>query len=262
MEFSQDIQELLKERYPDKDIYNMSLDELEKFKEEIEDLRHEFSLIEFAFKTLGNACYGASGNQYFYFFNVDLAADITGECRKLTKTMWHNMDNFFHEDLWNRKDLQEKFNFKLDESKHDWYREQPVSVYSDTDSCDKMTLIKLKNDNVSFEQTIEDTFNKELKENGLYDITKNGQEIVKCNNLKVLNYCDDLGLRYVPVNYIMRHKVRKPKFKIKSKSGKEIIVTGDHSCIVFRNGVKMEIKAKDINPKTDKILTIKNKNER
>ena len=54
----------------------------------------------------------------------------------------------------------------------------------------------------------------------------------------------------------MRHKVNKPKFKIKSKSGKEIIVTGDHSCIVFRDGVQMEIKAKDINPKTDKILVI------
>jgi intein/homing endonuclease len=37
----------------------------------------------------------------------------------------------------------------------------------------------------------------------------------------------------------MRHKVKKPKFKIKSKSGKEIIVTGDHSCIVFRDGVQM-----------------------
>lgn len=257
MEFSEGIQQLIKERFGNINIYELSLDELKKLKEEVLDLRHEYSLIELAFKTLGNACYGASGNEHFYFFNVDLAADITGECRALTQTMWKNMENFFHETLWERKDLQEKFNFKLDEAKHDWYRGQHVSIYSDTDSVNYLTVIKLYKFVTPLVQSIEETFNQELKENGLTEVTQNGQEIVKCNNLKVLNYCDDLGLRYVPVNYIMRHKVRKPKYRIRSKSGKEIIVTGDHSCIVFRNGQKMTVKAKDINPKTDKLLTIK-----
>ena len=45
MEFSEDIVKLLKDRYPDKDIYNMSLEELKDFKEEIENLRHEYSLL-------------------------------------------------------------------------------------------------------------------------------------------------------------------------------------------------------------------------
>ena len=53
----------------------------------------------------------------------------------------------------------------------------------------------------------------------------------------------------------MRHKVSKPKWKLRTKLGKEIIVTGDHSLIVFRNGKKMEVKPKDI-LKTDKILVI------
>ena len=48
--------------------------------------------------------------------------------------MWDRFEVWFHEDIWNRKDLWEQFNFALDESKHDWYRQQPVSVYSDTDS--------------------------------------------------------------------------------------------------------------------------------
>ena len=55
----------------------------------------------------------------------------------------------------------------------------------------------------------------------------------------------------------MKHKVSKEQFKIKTKSGKEIIVTGDHSCIVFRNGKQLAVKAKDINKDTDKILSIK-----
>ncbi len=58
------------------------------------------------------------------------------------------------------------------------------------------------------------------------------------------------------MKHIIRHKVSKPKFKIKTKSGKEVIVTGDHSCIVFRDGKQIPIKAKDINIKTDKILSV------
>ena len=112
----------------------MSLDELKNFREDIVNLRHEYSLLELAMKTLGNAAYGASANKFFYFYNLALAGDITGECRHLTKTMWHNLEHFFHEELWENKDLQKQFNFELDESKHDWYREQPISIYSDTDS--------------------------------------------------------------------------------------------------------------------------------
>ena len=134
MEFSEDIKVLLEEHYPNKNIYQMNLDELKSFKDEITNLRQEYSLLELAYKTLGNAAYGACASQFFYFYNVALAGDITGECRNLTKTMWHNLEDFFHEKIWERKDLWEKFDFELDESKHDWYRTVPVSIYSDTDS--------------------------------------------------------------------------------------------------------------------------------
>ena len=134
MEFSQDIQELLKEHFPGQDIYNMSLEELKRMKEEVTILRQEYWLLEMACKALGNAAYGAAANCFFYFYNVALAGDITGECRNLTKTMWANLENFFHETLWERKDLWKQFNFELDENKHDWYRQQTISIYSDTDA--------------------------------------------------------------------------------------------------------------------------------
>ena len=134
MEFSEDIVKLLEEHFPGKDIYNMSLDELKKFKEEVTILRQEFWLLEMACKLLGNAAYGAAANAWFYFYNISLAGDITGECRNLTQTMNKNLIEWFHEGIWERKDLWEKFDFALDESKHDWYREQPVWIYSDTDS--------------------------------------------------------------------------------------------------------------------------------
>lgn len=135
MEFSQQIKDFLKETYPGKDIYNMSLDELKMFKNEVTDKKHEYSLLELAVKTCMNAAYGSAANQWFYFFNNKVAADITGECRNLTKTMWSNLENFFHETIWERKDLWKQFDFELDESKHDWFRSQNIAVYSDTDSC-------------------------------------------------------------------------------------------------------------------------------
>ena len=256
MEFSEDIKQIIKDKFNDVDIYSLDLEELKKLREEVQELRDEYTLLELANKTLGNAAYGAAANQYFYFFNINLAGDITGECRELTQTMWKNLEEWFHEGIWERKDLWEKFDFELDESKHDWYRTQAVSIYSDTDSCQKNSLLLIKdNKNIKDKMTIEDLFNKSYDNFGLEDITQNNQEIVR-SNYKVLNWTKENGLQYVPIKYIMRHKVSKEQFKIKTKSGKEIIVTGDHSCIVFRNGEQLTIKARDIDKSTDKILSI------
>jgi len=134
--FSDDVIEVLKEKFnktPDS-LLNMSIDELKSFKNEVDDLRHEYSLLELSMKLLGNGLYGCCANRFFYFFNVYLAGDITGECRELTKTMNKNLIEWFHEGIWQRKDIWEQFDFELDESKHDWYRQQAVWIYSDTDS--------------------------------------------------------------------------------------------------------------------------------
>lgn len=263
MNFSDDINKILNERFnlSPEDLKNLSLEELKNLKESIVELRQEYFLLEMSQKTLGNAAYGAAANQYFYFFNVALAGDITGECRNLTKTMWKNLEDWFHEGIWKRRDLWERFDFELDESKHDWYRKQAVSIYSDTDSCPKNSLLLIKdNKNIEDKITIGDLFNESYDKFGLEDITQNNQEIVKSDKY-VLNWTRENGLQYVPIKYIMRHRVSKSRFKIKTKSGKEIIVTGDHSCIVFRNGKQLVIKAKDIDKSTDKILSIVNNEE-
>lgn len=134
IKFSENIQKFLKDEYPNVDLENMSLEELRLFREEVTAKRQELNLLEQAQKSLGNAAYGAAASPFFYFFNVDLAADITGECRHLTKTMWQNFENWFHNDIWERKDLWEKFDFALDPAKKEWYSQQIISNYSDTDS--------------------------------------------------------------------------------------------------------------------------------
>ena len=264
MEFSEDIKKLLKDKYPDKDIYSMSLEELKLFREEIENLREEYSLIELGAKTLSNSLYGASANKWFYFYNLALAGDITAECRQLTKTMWNRLESFMRNDIWERKDLWEKFNFELDESRRKQCNElimNEISVYSDTDSLtDSLlnTYVKDASGNNFSKQilTFENFYNLCEQNFGIFKTTISGQEMVYGGDTKVLNWTEENGLHYVPVKYVMRHKVRKPRYKIRTKSGKEIIVTGDHSCVIFRNGEQLTVKAKDINVKTDKVLTI------
>lgn len=129
---------------------------------------------------------------------------------------------------------------------------KPITIYGDTDSTFCETII---NTDVG-EFTIEDLYNKNIK-NGSAGITLNGHESVNCSE-KVLNWDSNKKLYYAPVKRLIRHKVTKEKWKLKTKSGKEIIVTNDHSMIVFRDGKQLEIKPRDI-LKTDKVLIVKNK---
>ena len=117
-----------------------------------------------------------------------------------------------------------------------------------TDSVKADTIIHTDNG----DKTIEELFNENYNNNLFH--THKGHELVSTST-KVLNYNSNNELEYGGVHYIMRHKVTKPKWRLKTKSGKEIIVTNDHSMIVFRDGKKLEVKPYEILP-TDKVLVI------
>lgn len=118
-----------------------------------------------------------------------------------------------------------------------------------TDSVDGSSIITTDNGN----KTIEELFKENEHNNKL--ITHKGHELVPVKD-KILNYNDKDELEFQNAKYIMRHKVSKPKWRLKTKSGKEIFVTNDHSMIVFRDGKKLEVKPYEI-LKTDKILVVK-----
>ena len=94
IEFSDDIKEILANRFNDVDIYSLDLKSLKELREQVENLREEYALIENAYKVLSNAAYGASAANSFYFYNLALAGDITGECRVLTQFMWNELEKF------------------------------------------------------------------------------------------------------------------------------------------------------------------------
>lgn len=124
----------------------------------------------------------------------------------------------------------------------------PVSIYADTDSVHKDTIIRTGIGSMS----IEDLYN--LGHTPLGN-TLNGHESVNSAS-SILNWSKDKELYYAEARRIIRHKVSKPKWKLKTKSGKEIIVTNDHSMVVFRDGNQLTVKPSEI-LKTDKILVIK-----
>jgi len=126
----------------------------------------------------------------------------------------------------------------------------PVSIYCDTDSVEKNSIIITDKK----ESSIEEFYNRNII-NGSAGDTLAGHNSVYTKE-KVLNWTEEKGLHYATVKRIIRHQVSKPKWKLKTKTGKEILVTNDHSMIVFRNGKKLEVKPSQIE-KTDKILDIK-----
>jgi hypothetical protein len=126
-----------------------------------------------------------------------------------------------------------------------------VIIYGDTDSISSLSTVYINNEQF----TIEEWYNNNIK-NGSAGVTLNGHESVKTSD-KILNWSNENELYYANVKRIIRHKVSKEKWKLKTKTGKEIEITNDHSMIVFRNEQKIEIKPRDI-LKTDKILIIYN----
>ena len=242
---------------------------LEEFSEHLKSKITYYVGEEQALKLLGNSMYGGCSHASFYWYNMGLANDITGEPRNLIHMMEHHIPDFWKNNWLQMTDLHKKLGWKVDperakrvletvpyvtkEQDPDAYNERSwvYAAYGDTDSCIGETKIQTEQGTV----TIADLFGKNYKGADEVIITPNGSELVPLKQ-KILNYDENNNLTFQPANYIMRHKVTKPKWKLLTKTGKEIIVTEDHSLIVFRNGEKLEVKPKDV-LKTDKILIIK-----
>lgn len=75
-------------------------------------------------------------------------------------------------------------------------------------------------------------------------------------DLTVASYSPETGEAYYGhINYIYRHKVSKEQWEIEDDDGNVVIVTGDHSVMIERNGELIEIKPRDIR-ETDVLITV------
>lgn len=105
-----------------------------KIKEEIEYL----TSFEQAMKYLGNAGYGGSSHEAFFWHNMNLANDITGEARNIIHIMEYQIPYFFKHNWIDAKDLHDTLHVKVDvEKAHKILKEEHnfvKIVYGDTDS--------------------------------------------------------------------------------------------------------------------------------
>ena len=146
------------------------------------------------------------------------------------------------------RDWDGKFNEYLD-------GEVSLTVAGDTDSVSAESIIHLDGAPI----TISDAFTSLKYENkDCVLVTENNTELVPVQGHTTKAFDEYAPLLAVdrPIKYIMRHKVKKAKYKITSTDGKEVIVTEDHSCMVVRDGVLVEAKPCEINSDTDRLVTI------
>ena len=205
---------------------------------------------EQSFKLLMNSCYGGSSHQSFYWYNMAMANDITGEGRNLIHMMEDKTVEAIN-DFVNRKDIHEKLGIEIDKEKYDKTiinnEKMVYTIYQDTDSLKFDSLMRTNNGTKTIEQLYNENLNKPMGG------TIVGHESVGCDDL-VLNYKDG-KLQFNKVKRVIRHKVTKKKWRLRSASGKEVICTNDHSLVVFRNGAQIVVRPFEIQ-KGDKILTI------
>lgn len=187
-----------------------------------------------------NGSYGAFATPYFILYNNHVAGTITAEGRELTRSMDKVNEDYWYE-MWHLDEETHKKMHIRNVTQID--RSEPVSIYGD--SVDGKSIIRTE----IGELTIEELYNKYNKESIRPD-----KEVIPVN-FKSLNWTEEKGIHYSNVKNIIRHKTTKKRWRLKA-GDKEILVTSDHSLIVFRDGVKLTVKPNEIK-NGDKVLIYK-----
>ena len=193
-----------------------------------------------------NGIYGALGNKWLVCFDPEVAETVTSQGQDLIKFAEVVVNAYFAKFWHLDKELHAKLGLTtVGEVK------KPVNIYIDTDSVDKNSVIHSKDFG---KITIANFWNMYAK-NG-YTKDKRGNELVNLDENQVYVENWDKDVKWSDVKRIIRHKVTKKKYKVRTKSGKDIIITGDHSIMVIRDGKKIKMCATEIDIKKDLLIGI------
>jgi DNA polymerase elongation subunit (family B) len=185
-------------------------------------------------KVLLNSIYGVLGLPIFRFYDKDNASAVTITGQDIIKTTGKAINEYFKKTL-NVTDGN-------------------YVIYTDTDSVGPDSIVKT---NLYDKIKISDLFDKlELDSNNQHMVDLFGKNFVFPMTLK-MPYFDEKNqiIKYGNVQYVERHRVKKVAYQIKTKTGKCITVTSDHSIMVLQNGVLVEKKPNELKS-SDKIISI------
>ena len=108
----------------------LSVDEMKTLVEHYETMSAKYTAYEQAVKVTLNSIYGAFGNKWFHFFNIDIAESITLQGQSAILYSEKILNRYFQE-FWHKDtEVHEKFNLTVKGQ-----LKKPSVVYIDTDSC-------------------------------------------------------------------------------------------------------------------------------
>ena len=180
-------------------------------------------------KILLNSFYGAMLVESFALYNKDFAEAITSTGQVANRYASDRMNSWLNK-IHKTKDID-------------------YISGGDTDSVVGDSIIKTEFQDIRIDDLF-DNVSGVIEERNDNTFIKHVTEDVKSLSFN----SDTKKPEFKKIKYVMKHKVKKRMFKIKSKD-KEVIVTCDHSIIVERSGKIISIKPMDIK-KNDKIIHI------
>lgn len=108
----------------------LTLQELEAKLQDVEQEAKKYYNFEQAVKLMLNSIYGAFGNEWFYFFNINLAETITLQGQDAILYTEKMINKYFHE-FWHKdKEAHQALGIEVTSQVR-----KPLVIYIDTDSC-------------------------------------------------------------------------------------------------------------------------------
>ena len=214
------MQKLTVEELLEKDLSwfdSCTVEELEYYIETLESAAAGDHITQLTLKILINSLYGALGNKHFILANPDMAAAVTSSGRFFIQLVANNVE----------RELQALLP-----------SDEPYVIYGDTDSSFSSTILRINSEDI----TIGDLFNSIDIEP---IITSSGVEVKRVEGKQSLTFDMKRGVHYQPIDYVMRHKVKKQMYRI-SAGDKSVEVTSDHSLKVIRGGSLIDATVTDI----------------
>lgn len=97
------------------DLLKIGVEELQNFHHKLQEEIVYYDGWQYAVKIMMNSMYGGSSHVSFYWFNMALANDVTGESRNLTHLMEQHIPDWFRNNWVGAKELHKKLGIEVDE---------------------------------------------------------------------------------------------------------------------------------------------------
>jgi DNA polymerase elongation subunit (family B) len=197
------------------------------------------------YKLLLNSCYGYLSTPYSRFYDLDNAMAVTLTGQSITKTVGDTVDSYFAS-KFSSSQLAMRYNAQNIEN---------VSTYCDTDSVAPNSLLNINNKEIEIKDVFIELFNNKDNE---VKFKSDNKTFVYPKNLELPFFDEnDKKIKQGKVRFIYKHMVKKKMYRIKTKSGKFIDITADHSCMILdKNNKLQEIKPINLK-KGDRTIIIK-----